>query len=93
MSHLSNLKHVNRTTAFSSVLHASPDTLLAVLNAQICDDADLPILYYWKEAATSWPSVLIGRVYARMFDMSTIALERRGVSHHALGSHGRAFFA
>ncbi len=69
------LDHVGRTAEFASLLQAPPDSILSVLDQQIRDEDDLPILYYWKEAATSWPSLLVSRVYARMFDVTPIDKE------------------
>ncbi len=40
--------------------------------ASLSDEALLAILYYWKEETGSWFSLLIARVYARMFNMSPI---------------------
>ncbi len=40
--------------------------------ASLSDEALLAILYFWKEETHSWFSLLIARVYARMFNISPI---------------------
>jgi tetratricopeptide (TPR) repeat protein len=40
--------------------------------ASLSDEAFLAILYFWKEETHSWFSLLIARVYARMFNISPI---------------------
>jgi tetratricopeptide (TPR) repeat protein len=50
-----------------------PDRLLAHLDASVRTEMDLPTLYYLVEEARSWQSLLIARVYARMFSARPIA--------------------
>lgn len=50
-----------------------PDRLLAHLDASVRSDKDLPTLYYLVEEARSWQSLLIARVYGRMFSRSVIS--------------------
>ena len=69
------LESVGRVTEFTQLIHASPNDMFLTLDTSIRNEIDLPILYYWKEAATSWPSLLISRVYARMFDLTPIERE------------------
>lgn len=49
-----------------------PDDVLRVLDENIRGDEDLPLLYRWEEETRDWRSLLIARVYARMFDARPI---------------------
>lgn len=55
-----------------------PDKLLAHFDASVRTEKDLPTLYYLVEEARSWQSLLIARIYARMFNTRPISLREAG---------------
>jgi len=61
-------------------VHATkhPDKLLAHIDANVRTEKDLPTLYYLVEEARSWQSLLIARIYARMFNTRPISLREAG---------------
>lgn len=56
----------------SALATRQPHRLLAHLDASVRTEMDLPTLYYLVEEARSWQSLLIARVYARMFSARPI---------------------
>jgi hypothetical protein len=44
-----------------------PENLLSFIENDIKDEYDLPTLYYLLEQARSWPTLLVARLYSRMF--------------------------
>jgi len=75
---------------FAEVTDREGDTVLQVLHEQINSDADLPILYRWKDETKSWRNRLLAMVYRRMFDADEITVvEARQLIedlHTALGA-------
>jgi hypothetical protein len=62
-----------------SVLAAKePGNLLSHLDESIQTEHDLPTLYYLVEDARSWQTLLIARVYARMFNSAPIDIHEAG---------------
>jgi len=61
--------------AFATATDEHPGEVLSLLHERVRDDRDLPLLYHWEAATWSWRSLLIARVYARMFDGRTIDIE------------------
>jgi len=57
---------------FAALTDGYPNDVLRILDYNVRDDRDLPILYRWEEETRAWRSLLIARVYARMFDMRPI---------------------
>ncbi len=49
-----------------------PENLLSYLEDNIQDEHDLPTLYYLVEQALTWPTLLVARLYSRMFNSSPI---------------------
>lgn len=58
---------------FAASVNAHPDEALHRLDSAIRSDNDLPILYYWADEARTWATLLIARLYTRMFDKRAIA--------------------
>ncbi len=57
---------------FASMVNSHPDEALHRLASAIREDNDLPILYWWFEDARTWATLLLSRVYVRMFDLRPI---------------------
>lgn len=76
--HFLFLQSSGNSLGLSVLATKQPDRLLAHLDASVRTDKDLPTLYYLVEEARSWQSLLIARVYARMFSRSAISTEEAG---------------
>jgi hypothetical protein len=44
-----------------------PENLLSFIEDNVKDEHDLPTLYYLLDKARSWPTLLVARLYSRMF--------------------------
>jgi hypothetical protein len=64
-----------RAVGLARLADCHPNELLSLLDAAIQTDEDLITLYYWEELARSWQSLLLTRVYGRMFCEETIPVE------------------
>jgi len=61
---------------FTRLIEASSHDVLPLLDTtlSLADDALIAILYYWMEETHAWYSLLIARVYARMFSLGPIGV-------------------
>jgi hypothetical protein len=50
-----------------------PENLLSFIEDDFQDEHDLPTLYYLVEHARSWPTLLVARLYSRMFSSQAIS--------------------
>lgn len=64
----------DRARTWAQVVDADPSRVLSRLQSGIRGGDDMPALYYWEEETRRWQSLLIARVYARMFAMDTISV-------------------
>jgi len=58
----------DRAAGVARLLEERPDDLLEILDTAIESEHDLSTLYFLAQHAHSWPTLLLARVYARMFE-------------------------
>lgn len=68
---------------FAALTDEDAPNVLCALDDNVVNDRDLPLLYLWEGETRSWRSLLIARVYARMFDARPIDVEE---AHELVGS-------
>jgi hypothetical protein len=72
-------------TFLAYIIAHQPDDTLALLDANVQDEIDLPMLFGLYEEAHTWQSMLLGKLYTRMFDSAPLSVEEaRELCQYAL---------
>ena len=73
----------DHTEGFVSLTDANPGQLLKLLDESLKKEDDLLTLYKWESQTQSWPSLLLARVFRRMFDPTPLSAKaaRRSCLH------------
>lgn len=56
----------------AQLIDSNPQHTLSLIDQSIRDSSDQATLYFLKDETRYWPGLLLGRLYARMFDSRTI---------------------